>query len=294
MSLLLLGSGTTGTAPIPAPTLLSATIAADGFTWTLVFSEAVTGLNGVGFTFAFLEAGGGLTYSSGEGTATGIFTSAATAYDDEPATISYSPGGVVNAALVPLAAITDRPATNSSTVPRSVTYNGATETTFDIAGKTNIAGICWGGGGDGDTILGGGGGEYATGAYAGVVNLIVRIIDGNGGTATVLDEEEANVVVANNAVFDAGGSGGVGDTSVNGGNGGGTVGGGGGCGGANGSDGPNGAGGAGANGGGNGGDGSDVGDGSDGSAPGGGGGAAAIGTPGVGAVGRVTITWDYA
>lgn len=60
---------------VPAPRVLSATIATNGLSMTVVFNRAMTGMSGTG-EFIGRRAGfpKNLTYSSGDGTATIVFT----------------------------------------------------------------------------------------------------------------------------------------------------------------------------------------------------------------------------
>jgi hypothetical protein len=76
-----------------APTLVSATIAADGLTWALVFSEAVTGLAGyvAEFTLDGSVLGADfLNYQSGNGTATLAFTGNSPIVTAEVVTLDYT------------------------------------------------------------------------------------------------------------------------------------------------------------------------------------------------------------
>lgn len=101
-----------------APTLTSATVAANGTTVTLVFSAALTGDPG---GWSMLEDGEnpvGLTYASGGGTATHVYTADPTVLLDQTLTISYTaPAGGLTAGTykVPLAAISAAAVTNNST-----------------------------------------------------------------------------------------------------------------------------------------------------------------------------------
>lgn len=94
------------------PTLASVTVASDGTTVTLVFSEAVTASTG----FA-LDAGGAvtLTYASGSGTSTLVFTAGSTIGQGDTVTLDYVPGNGVDLAGNALAPVTDRAVTNNST-----------------------------------------------------------------------------------------------------------------------------------------------------------------------------------
>lgn len=284
-----------------APTLLSATIASNGTTWTLVFSEAMIYDTGDGFFNNFADATDiALTPQSGNGTSTITFTDfgfSNVAYQGEPNTLDYSPSDFVSVATgLPLAAITSRAITNNSTVSRTISYDGVATATFDPTGKTNIVGYCFGWGGDGGTAIGGGGGSRS-GATALDNSTTIDIIATSPPGFTDIQIGGEGVAIAKPGtggdIDGAGGSTGPGGAPVVGGNGGSLVGGGGGCGGSNGSNGPSGAGGAGAGGGGAGGAGSSVGDGANGIAPGGGGGSSALGNVGLGAPSRITITWDY-
>lgn len=92
------------------PTLVSATIVDDQL--TLTFSEEVTGHDGF-----FLEIDGvdsALTYTSGEGTNTLVFSSATPAEEGEEVILDYVPGDVNSGAECPLAPIEDFPVTNNT------------------------------------------------------------------------------------------------------------------------------------------------------------------------------------
>ena len=126
--------GETDTDP---PVLSSATISTNGTTLTLVFNEAVT--NYTGFS---ISPSNTLTYSSGSGTATLVFTLTNTVYSGATDTISYTAGNVVDGASNPLATITDGSITNNSTQEASdttapaVTISTASGSTITSDSKT--------------------------------------------------------------------------------------------------------------------------------------------------------------
>jgi parallel beta-helix repeat protein len=94
------------------PTLSTATISTNGTTLTLVFSESV--VNHTGFS---VSPSNTITYSSGSGTNTLVFTLTTTVYSGATDTISYSAGDVVDTAETPnaLATISSGSITNNST-----------------------------------------------------------------------------------------------------------------------------------------------------------------------------------
>jgi hypothetical protein len=97
------------------PTLVSVTVAADGQTWTLVFSEPVTETGYVG-EFAFNAEFFGpdfLGYDSGSGTNTLVFSSAIM-LAGEIITLSYAGAVIEDLAGNDLAEIIDRPVDNQS------------------------------------------------------------------------------------------------------------------------------------------------------------------------------------
>lgn len=103
-----------------APTVSSATIATNGNSISLVFSEAVefgAGGNG-GFTLATNGAAVTLSYSSGTGTDTLVYATSRTVSSTETLTRTYvQPGnGVQDAAGNDLASFSAQAVTNSSTV----------------------------------------------------------------------------------------------------------------------------------------------------------------------------------
>lgn len=108
-----------GGADVTAPTLLSATIDEAGTSLTLVFDEAVTfGAGGNGGWVPTLTGGAAtLTYASGAGTTTLVYTLSRTVDLGETGTVAYTQpsGGVEDAAGNDLAEIVDGAVTNNST-----------------------------------------------------------------------------------------------------------------------------------------------------------------------------------
>lgn len=105
-----------GNAPT-GPELVSATVAANGTTWTLVFDKAVTGSLGFESSFAIT-----LVYASGDGTSTLVFTGSAVLYEDYADSLNYTPGDVEDLAGNPLAEFFGASVTNNSEVfsPESI------------------------------------------------------------------------------------------------------------------------------------------------------------------------------
>jgi len=117
-----------------APTLSSATIGSDGTTWTLVFSEAVTiGSGGSsGFSVTMTNAGAiTLTYSSGDGTSTLVYTGDVTVQggDTVSSGLDYTqPGdGIEDADGYDLASFTGASVSNNSTQGGSTSIAFTTE-----------------------------------------------------------------------------------------------------------------------------------------------------------------------
>ena len=105
-----------------APTLSSATIGTNGTTWTLVFNETVSiGSGGNGGWAATMSTAGAqtLTYSSGGGTSTLVYTGSPTVVSGETVSsgLNYTqPGnGIEDAAGNDLATLTGHAVTNNST-----------------------------------------------------------------------------------------------------------------------------------------------------------------------------------
>lgn len=96
------------------PELSSATVGINGLSWTLIFSESVT-TDGTGFSGDGSTTGAvALTYVSGSGTNTLLFTGNATIIQGETVTLDYTPGNVADASSNALAAISDSTVTNDS------------------------------------------------------------------------------------------------------------------------------------------------------------------------------------
>lgn len=126
------------------PLLSSATIGPDGQTWTLVFDDIMTaGVGGNGGMVATMSGVGtvNLTYSSGDGSNTLVFTGDATVDNGETGTLAYTqPGdGLEDDAGNDLANFSGETVTNNSTqnMPptlQTVSIDGTTWTlTFDMA-----------------------------------------------------------------------------------------------------------------------------------------------------------------
>lgn len=116
-----------GYTPPAAPTLTSATVAANGQTVTVVWSEAVstsTGWTGSNITINDTSSGSNfaLTLSSGSGTATWTMTTGGSVYVYDSASPTLSFDGVAdaieNAALTDVAAFSNTVVTNNSTYPQ--------------------------------------------------------------------------------------------------------------------------------------------------------------------------------
>jgi hypothetical protein len=133
-------------ADVTAPTVSSATIAANGTTLTVVFDEAVTG-DGTGFE---IDNGSALTatYVSGDGTATWMFTLSGTVLDADTPVLTYDSGvgDMADLAANALADIASGAVTNNSTqvldvtapTLSSVTVTGATTLTLVFDEAVNV------------------------------------------------------------------------------------------------------------------------------------------------------------
>lgn len=310
------------------PLLESATIAANGETLTLVFSEAVSGTFGSPSVAADLGGTGiTATYVSGNATNTHTYTIFRRALSGEAVTITG--GGLVDGSGNTIPAFTDLAVTNNSAVELGATvetFNSST--TWSCPADIYVARVeIWGGGGGGGGhSFSSGGGGGGGGAYSMMVCGVVPEDDyvvtvgsagsagstfssgGTGGDSTFRNQSFTLIVVvkggSGGSGFSSGGAGGQlfgnGDVRFIGGTGGNATssslgGGGGGAAGSN-ANGGNGSGataGTAGTGGGNGGAGGNNGAGTAGTAPGGGGGGSgnSSNNGGAGAAGRITITY---
>lgn len=101
------------TAPLPS----SASVATNGVTYTIVFTESVKGFAAGANGFAITPSGGvaTLTYVSGTGTNTIVFTISRPLDAAETLTASYTPGTITDLAGNLLAGFSGQPVTNNST-----------------------------------------------------------------------------------------------------------------------------------------------------------------------------------
>jgi len=114
-----------GEADTTAPTLTSATINAAGTSLSLLFSETVVATINTGWTITPSGAAATLTYASGSGTNTLVYTISRAIQSSETATASYTqPGdGIEDAAGNDLEDITNRSAVNDSTQEATTTFS---------------------------------------------------------------------------------------------------------------------------------------------------------------------------
>lgn len=96
-----------------APTVSSKTINAAGTSLTVGFSEAVTG--STGFTLTATGGVASLTYASGSGTSSLVFTIGRTIGSTETATLAYSAGNIADNSSNALASFSGSSVTNNST-----------------------------------------------------------------------------------------------------------------------------------------------------------------------------------
>lgn len=116
-------AGYSGAAPdTTAPTISSATIGTDGETFTIVFDEAVTG-DEAGFILTPSGGSAGITYVSGSGTDTLVFSIDRVIFDSETGTLEYvaASGTVADLASNVLANYGPSAVTNNSTQIADVT-----------------------------------------------------------------------------------------------------------------------------------------------------------------------------
>lgn len=115
----LAAGSSSGGGDVLAPTLSSASCAANGVTWTFIFSEAVSfGAGGAsGFTATMDSGAVTFTYSSGSGSTTITFSGSRTVYATETGTLAYTqPGnGVEDSAGNDLATFAGHAVINNST-----------------------------------------------------------------------------------------------------------------------------------------------------------------------------------
>jgi len=118
-----------------APTLSSATIGTNGTTLTLVFSEVVD--NYTGFS---VSPSNTMTYVSGDGTNTLVFTLTTKIEHDATVTISYTAGNVVDQAGTPnaLATINGEAITNNTAEVVNGSCGTADGDTFSSTPSTNL------------------------------------------------------------------------------------------------------------------------------------------------------------
>ena len=178
--------------PMAAPTLVSATIAPNGTTLTLVFTGPVSGFvsSPNGFVLTGFSGPPAIIYTSGTGTNTIVYTISPAIGTLQSGTIFYMGG-------YPLTSTTDgqllgafgaAPVTNNSTQPVSYTIPG----TFSFqATATSHAVQAWGAGagggvGTGTAGNGGGGGGYASSTVTGLtIGNSYAVVVGAGGTSSL-------------------------------------------------------------------------------------------------------------
>ena len=134
---------TEGGADVTAPTFSSATVAANGASITLAFSEAITfGASGnTGFTLTPTNGGAAvtLTYSSGSGTSSLVYTTSRTISSTEKLTYAYTnPGdGIQDGAGNDLESVTGQTVTNNSTANNTPSDLLLSNTTVYTTGGLN-------------------------------------------------------------------------------------------------------------------------------------------------------------
>jgi hypothetical protein len=130
-----------GTGPDVPPTLSSATIATDGNSITLAFSEAVTiGAGGsAGFTLSMAGGACTITYSSGTGTSSLVYTTSRTITQHDVGTLSYvQPGnGIEDLTGNDLASFSNTAVVNNSTVNTTPTDILLSNSSVSVAGGVN-------------------------------------------------------------------------------------------------------------------------------------------------------------
>ncbi len=106
--------GVFGGADTTGPTVTAASFNVLGTQLTITFSEAVNGHTG--FTITPTGGASTLTYLSGDGTTSKVYTLSRTVTFGETATLAYTPGNVTDLASNPLLAFSGTSVANSSTV----------------------------------------------------------------------------------------------------------------------------------------------------------------------------------
>lgn len=141
-------AGILGGVDVTAPTVSSATFAANGTALTIACSETVSvgaGGNG-GFTLTPTNGGAAVTlsYASGSGSANLVYTASRAITRNETLTLAYvQPGnGIEDAAGNDLASFSGQAVTNDSTVNNAPTDISLNSTTVSVSGGANaVVGI---------------------------------------------------------------------------------------------------------------------------------------------------------
>lgn len=135
------GAWNADTGDTTAPTLSSATFGTNGTSLTLAFSEAVTATISTGFALTPTNGGAAVTlsYASGSGTSSLVYTASRTITRNETLTLSYvQPGnGIEDAAGNDLASFSGQSVTNNSTQNNAPTDLSISSSTVSVAGGTN-------------------------------------------------------------------------------------------------------------------------------------------------------------
>lgn len=209
MSLLLLfASG--GGADVTAPTLSSATINSAGTQITLALSETVTVNTSTGFTVSLSGGAATLTYVSGSGSSSLIYSISRTVYQGETGTITYVTvsNGIEDGAGNDLASFAGSAITNGSTQVLDTTAPTVTSAAINSAGTTLTLNasesVVFGAGGNGGITLSMSGGAvtatYSSGAGATalVYSLSRTIYQGETGTRSYVQPGNGIEDVAGN------------------------------------------------------------------------------------------------
>ena len=118
---------TLGEADVTPPTLVSATIPSAGTTISLTFDEAVNRTAGGTLTLSMTGGAVTMTYSSGTGTTTLVYTLSRTIYQGETGTFSWTTAAnkIEDSAGNDWASVSNFAVTNSSTYQPTVGFNGS-------------------------------------------------------------------------------------------------------------------------------------------------------------------------
>src|ERR1043165_3815865 len=121
---------------VSAPVISSATIWANGTTFTMVFNESVVANITTGFAVTLTGGAAAITYASGSGSSTLVYTLSRTVYQGETGTLAYTqPGnGIEDSSGNDLATFSGQSIVNNSSQVSDVTAPTVSSATINSAG----------------------------------------------------------------------------------------------------------------------------------------------------------------